>query len=188
MQSVIPSTVHSSVNAELSRTEEGSQRPFSFLVSTEGGSLQDTSLSKGSKKELKKKKGKAKSPTSCIIINTANTRYDVIKDVSKKVMGWRCNNHGDSEEFDVYWSDLGVLSDKLTKLKSHQKINHFPAMYNITRKNYLAKNLKRLERVFPNDYKFFPQTWLLPTEYAELRNQFHKKKHFTLIVKPEASS
>ena len=112
----------------------------------------------------------------------------MIKEVSKKVMGWRCTNNAENEEFDIFWSDLGVLSDKLTKLKNYQKINHFPAMYNITRKNYLAKNLKRLERVFPNDYKFFPQTWLLPTDYPELRNQFHKKKVFHMICKPEASS
>lgn len=43
-------------------------------------------------------------------------------------------------------------------------------MYNIARKNYLARNLKKMKKQFPNDYKFFPKTWLLPYELPELKN------------------
>lgn len=62
-------------------------------------------------------------------------------------------------------------------------------MYALARKNYLAKNLAKMQKAFPDDYKFFPKTWLLPTEYPDFRNQFQnkKKKNKTFIVKPEAS-
>jgi len=42
-------------------------------------------------------------------------------------------------------------------------------------------------KAFPDDYKFFPRTWLLPAEYADFRTQFQKGKARTFIVKPEAS-
>jgi hypothetical protein len=47
-------------------------------------------------------------------------------------------------------------------------------MWNITRKTFLAKNLKRFAKLFPLEYDFFPQTWILPTEHAELRAYIDK--------------
>ena len=60
-------------------------------------------------------------------------------------------------------------------------------MYALARKNHLARNLVRMQRLFPKEYKFFPKTWLLPAEYADFKQQFTKKKNKTFIVKPEAS-
>ena len=45
---------------------------------------------------------------------------------------------------------------------------------------------------FPNDYTFFPSTWLLPAEYGDFRKQFEQVKpgkngRKTFISKPEAS-
>lgn len=85
-------------------------------------------------------------------------------------MGWRVTkSENPNSEFDVYWNDIGIDSDKLQSLKPYQKTNHFPAMYQITRKTYLAKNLKRLQKLYPLDFDFFPRTWVLPNEVNELR-------------------
>lgn len=43
-------------------------------------------------------------------------------------------------------------------------------MFGITNKKYLAKNLKRLQKLFPMEFDFFPRTWVLPSEMIELRN------------------
>lgn len=74
-------------------------------------------------------------------------------------------------------------------MKHYQRINHFAGMYALARKNHLARNLGRMQKRFPDDYKFFPQTYLLPSEYSDFRNQFQNKKKMnkTFIVKPEAS-
>ena len=73
------------------------------------------------------------------------TDYPLIEKVSKEKLIWRVTkNENPLSEFDVYWSDLGIDSDRLQTLKPYQKVNHFPAMFQITRKTYLAKNLKRL--------------------------------------------
>jgi tubulin polyglutamylase TTLL6/13 len=72
-------------------------------------------------------------------------------------------------------------------MKKSQKVNHFPGMFEISRKNCLAKNLNRFRESFPNDYDFYPSTWLIPQEILKLKSHF-KGACPTLIVKPEASS
>lgn len=107
-------------------------------------------------------------------------------------MGWRVTKSENPNcEFDVYWNDIMVDSDKLASLKSYQKTNHFPSMYQITRKTCLAKNLKRLQKLFPLEFDFFPRTWVLPTEYNELLRFMHKsgkKKAATTAKKNKATA
>ena len=58
-------------------------------------------------------------------------------------------------------------------------------MYQLSRKNNLSKNLMRMYKIFPNEYNFFPKTWVLPQEMNDFRQQFNKKKNNkTFIVKP----
>ena len=90
-------------------------------------------------------------------------------------MGWRVSkNENPLSEFDVFWQDLGIDSERLSSLKLYQKVNHFPAMYQITRKTFLARNLKRLQKLFPLEYDFFPRTWVLPNEMNDLRTYAEK--------------
>lgn len=105
-----------------------------------------------------------------VIINLFKTEYPLIEQVAKEVMNWRVTkNENPLSEFDVYWQDLGIDSDRLQTLKPYQKVNHFPAMFQITRKTFLARNLKRLQKLFPLEYDFFPKTWILPNEINDLR-------------------
>jgi len=59
----------------------------------------------------------------------------------------------------------------------------------LSRKNNLGKSLMAFRKKFPNDYEFFPITWNLPTDYADLL-AYHEcrqqGKAQTFIVKPEA--
>lgn len=64
----------------------------------------------------------------------------------------------------------------------YQKINHFPGMISLTRKNFLAKNLNRMRKAHPQDYSFYPRTWALPSDYVD----FKLASHSVLIAKPEA--
>ena len=85
-------------------------------------------------------------------------------------MGWRVSkSERPTAEFDIYWNDIGIDSERLMMLKPYQKTNHFPVMFNITRKAYLAKNLKRVQKLYPLEFDFFPKTWVLPNELSELR-------------------
>lgn len=98
----------------------------------------------------------------------------------------------EKQEWDLYWCDNGVTVDRLYKMKPYQRINHFPGMYALARKDHLARNLNRMLKRFPEEYKFFPKTWLLPAEYGDFRKQFKentkgKAGRKTFISKPEAS-
>jgi tubulin polyglutamylase TTLL6/13 len=94
-------------------------------------------------------------------------------------LGWRITrNENFNSEWDVYFADLGIDSEHLAQMKPYQKINHFPAMYLIARKTFLGKNLKKLAKLCPEDYKFFPRTWILPQECNDLRyftQNYYKK-------------
>lgn len=55
----------------------------------------------------------------------------------------------------------------------------------------------KMRKQFPDDYNFFPVTYVLPVEYNEFKNQFNQMRNkqscsspakpITFIVKPEAS-
>ena len=70
-------------------------------------------------------------------------------------------------------------------------MNQYPGIHCISRKNLLARNLVKIKKVYPEKFKFFPRTWILPMEASEFRNNFIDKygrtvqKRKTYIVKPD---
>jgi hypothetical protein len=119
------------------------------------------------------------------MLNAYCTEYDIIHKVAKKILNYRLREHEEDhegavvngqgnqrlrEDWDISWHDLGITADFLTKMQPYQKVNQYPGMYQITRKNYLARNLMKMQRAFPDDYKFFPKTWLMPQEAQLFRN------------------
>ncbi|CAG9327501.1 ttll-11_9 [Blepharisma stoltei] len=130
---------------------------------------------------------KSKKKARKIIMNVALTKYLVVKKAATKYFGWKLTKTECDEDWDVFWTDSAVEPDKLARMKLYQKINHFPGMYALARKNHLAKNLNRLRKSLPKDFKFFPRTWLVPAEFSDLRQYSSQKKNKVFIVKPEAS-
>ena len=59
---------------------------------------------------------------------------------------------------------LLVIYLSFLQIFNFQKINHFPGMLEICRKDLLARNLIRMLKLFPKDYNIFPKTWCLPSE------------------------
>lgn len=120
-----------------------------------------------------------------ITINTSSTQYEIITEIAKD-FNWRLNSTEDEDdESDLIWTDSAVQAERFCKLKPYQKINHFPNMHELSRKNYLAKNLNKMKKLFPADYDFFPKTWIYPAEFPSLKLQSTPKTVY--IVKPEAS-
>ncbi|XP_053094847.1 tubulin polyglutamylase ttll6 [Pangasianodon hypophthalmus] len=72
------------------------------------------------------------------------------------------------------------------EMKRYQKINHFPGMNEICRKDLLARNLNRMLKLFPKDYNIFPRTWCLPADYSDFQAYTRAKKNKTYICKPES--
>ena len=116
------------------------------------------------------------------------TQYSVVSDVAEE-LNWKVQHNNDAGDWDVFWTDFAIDPDVLIKMHLFQKINHYPGIHTIARKNLLGLSLMALRNHFPEEYNFFPLTWMLPLQYAEFRGYFESKpkgKCRTYIVKPEA--
>ena len=117
----------------------------------------------------------------------SNTIYDVLRS-----RGWQEVKEGDGE-WDFYWCDVGWMREHFDHcyLEEHQRINHFRNHYELTRKNLMAKNLKRLKKLLEKESKleamkcdFFPTTFELPSEYHIFVEDFKKRPGTIWIMKP----
>lgn len=120
-------------------------------------------------------------------INVANTQYEVISELAVE-FGYEITDDPGDKESDIFWQDNAITPDQLSALSSDQRINHFPGIFTISRKDHLGKNLKGMSSLFPNSFKFFPPTWVLPKDFPDLKSQFNEKRAKTFICKPEALS
>nr|XP_033775545.1 tubulin polyglutamylase TTLL6 isoform X2 [Geotrypetes seraphini] len=116
-------------------------------------------------------------------INLTNCKYESVRRASK-LCGLK--EVGDDEEWTVYWTDCSVSLERVMDMKRFQKINHFPGMNEICRKDLLARNLNRLLKLFPKEYNIFPPTWCLPADYGDFQAHCRTKKNKTYICKPDS--
>ena len=93
----------------------------------------------------------------------------------------------------LIWID-GVLSmEEAENIKPHQRVNKIPCMDYICFKSTLFEELNNMRRKCPNIVNFYPQTYLLPTDYPELQ-RFHavmcgrKSSAPTWVIKPKSGS
>ena len=120
-----------------------------------------------------------------VSVNLSSTRYDVVKRVAEALNYSTTVENNDSF---IIWSDCMITAERCAELKPYQRINHFPGMGEIARKDCLARNLQKMQKCYSDDYDFFPKTWNLPADYTVLMNYYHdlkkKKKIKTFICKP----
>lgn len=131
--------------------------------------------------DLSQKKKKKK--RRIIGINLTSCKYESVRRAAR-VSGLK--EVGDEEEWTVYWTDCSVSLERVMDMKRFQKINHFPGMSEICRKDLLARNMNRLLKLFPKDYNIFPRTWCLPADYGDLQAYCRTKKNKTYICKPDS--
>ncbi|XP_064292502.1 tubulin polyglutamylase ttll6-like isoform X2 [Plodia interpunctella] len=122
---------------------------------------------------------------SQISICLTNCRYESIRKVAS-AFGMREVSEEDAWNF--YWTDMSVSVERAKEMKRFQRINHFPGMLEICRKDLLARNLNRMQKIYPKEYNFFPKTWCLPADFGEALNYSKSRKNKTFIIKPECGS
>lgn len=94
-------------------------------------------------------------------ICTSNCKYDAVRRVAAR---FGMKEVTEDSSWNLYWTDLSVSVERAKDMKRYQKVNHFPGMTEICRKDLLARNLNRMLKLFPKDYNFFPKTWCFPAE------------------------
>ncbi|XP_057667928.1 tubulin polyglutamylase ttll6-like [Diorhabda carinulata] len=155
-----------------SSEEKGQQKPKPIIEP----------ILKEKKEEVGKTKKKRKRTISVCL---THCRYDVIRRVAQK---YNYREVLEGENWNMYWTDLSITVDRCKDMKRFQKINHFPGMLEICRKDLLARNLNRMLRLFPREYNFFPKTWCFPADLGEAITYSRVRKNKTFILKPDAGS
>ncbi|XP_062948021.1 tubulin polyglutamylase TTLL13 [Cynocephalus volans] len=118
-----------------------------------------------------------------LAINLTNCKYESVRRAAQ-MCGLK--EVGEDEEWTVYWTDCSVSLERVMDMKRFQKINHFPGMTEICRKDLLARNLNRMQKLYPTEYNIFPRTWCLPTDYGDFQSYGRQRKTRTYICKPDS--
>ncbi|CAH8536931.1 unnamed protein product [Schistosoma rodhaini] len=102
------------------------------------------------------------------------------------------------EECDFFWCDPMTMKELFDHglMGNIIKICHFRNHFELTRKNLMVKNLKRLKRKWEKEYSkqegqildFFPTTFELPMEYHMFIEEFRRCPGSIWIMKPVAKS
>ena len=118
--------------------------------------------------------------------------HNTVCDVFSSQEGWQ-ETRSDTD-WDINWADVGWIRDFYDHIRfeEHQRVNHFRNHYELTRKDLMAKNLKRMRKHLAKHesiaesekYNFFPTTYVLPQEYGLFLESFKKNAGSTWIMKP----
>eukprot|EP00668_Euglena_longa_P014026 GGOE01017991.1.p1 GENE.GGOE01017991.1~~GGOE01017991.1.p1 ORF type:complete len:408 (+),score=146.40 GGOE01017991.1:110-1333(+) len=110
------------------------------------------------------------------------------------------------DDWNFFWASVYVVRQMFNpesgiRLGDHQIINHFPNHYELTRKDLMAKNIKRYKREKERDPShvlctaagetitdFLPTTYVLPSDYTIFVEEFKRDQSSLWIVKPSSSA
>ena len=82
-----------------------------------------------------------------------------------------------NQDFNIMWTSSNPNPNVFKSLLPHQRVNHFPRSYELTRKDRMYKNIERLQQAKGlKHFNFLPKTFILPTEFTEFTATFNKIK------------
>ncbi|KAM9386324.1 tubulin polyglutamylase TTLL7 [Pholidichthys leucotaenia] len=140
----------------------------------------------GSYQNSGKRKLRTKKKKGTITANVAGTKYEIVRIVINEIGFIKARD--EDETANLIWNDSAVQHEKIAELRNYQRINHFPGMGEICRKDCLARNMSKMIKSQPQEYSFIPKTWIFPAEYTQFQNYVkelrRKRKQKTFIVKP----
>ncbi|CAL1128030.1 unnamed protein product [Cladocopium goreaui] len=123
-----------------------------------------------------------------VLLNLSHSDYEVVAQVAED-RGWRVVKCEEKAAVcNVHWIDDANIGDWIRKVEPWMRINHFPGMNNaLARKTRLARNMARIQRMFPAAYKFVPPTWVIPDDFPDLEKRFgdNPESKVFYIVKPD---
>uniref|UniRef100_A0A3B1JNG9 Tubulin tyrosine ligase-like family, member 11 n=1 Tax=Astyanax mexicanus TaxID=7994 RepID=A0A3B1JNG9_ASTMX len=162
-----------------------------------GKILQGKTETNGSKEEDRGENGKEKGSRvvqkrRSVTVDTskAKTSLEALK-LSIKQLKWKEFPMGRRTACDIYWH--GVSFHDNENIVSGQ-VNKFPGMIEMLRKINLSRAVRTMQELFPEEYNFYPRSWILPDEYQLFSTQIRLLKDNdstlkpTFIVKPDSGS
>lgn len=120
----------------------------------------------------------------------AKTSLEALK-VSIRQLKWKEFPTGRRAACDIYWH--GVSFHDNENIISGQ-VNKFPGMVEMLHKINLSRAMRTMQELFPEEYNFYPRSWILPEEYQIFAAQVRMGRDSdpslrpTFIVKPDSGS
>jgi tubulin polyglutamylase TTLL1 len=113
--------------------------------------------------------------------------------------GWTECDEDDDENWNIYWASVNTVRNiysgrTFIKLHDFQIINHFPTFYELTRKDLMAKNIKKYKKALVKENKpvehldFIPLTYILPGDMSIFLEEFKRSPGSLWILKPSNKS
>ncbi|OCT67078.1 tubulin polyglutamylase TTLL11 [Xenopus laevis] len=139
------------------------------------------------KSNQKKAEGRGNKKQVTVDSSKAKTSLEALK-MSIKQLKWKEFPMGRRLPCDIYWH--GVSFHESDNLSSGQ-VNKFPGMTEMVRKINLSRAVRTMQELYPEEYNFYPQSWILPEEYHLFVAQVRLGKENdpawrpTFIVKPD---
>lgn len=143
---------------------------------------------KGSKEDGNKVAKKRKPVT--VDTSKAKTSLEALK-LSIRQLKWKEFPLGRRTACDIYWH--GVSFHDNDNIVSGL-VNKFPGMIEMLRKINLSRAVRTMQELFPEEYNFYPRSWILPEEFQQFSAQIRMVKDIdatlkpTFIVKPDGGS
>ena len=136
-----------------------------------------------------------------------NLKIKYKSDISRPTIIQNCKERNweiipiEDQKFNIYWATVKTIRTKIfnprskIRLQKHQLVNHFPNYYELTRKDLLVKNIKKLNfkikkiklkngMIIDTNTKIIPRSYILPLEYQKFYTDFKKSKNTKWIFKP----
>ena len=80
---------------------------------------------------------------------------------------WNSKKHEENEWNILFTTKRHFTLSSSYSLSAFQKLNHFKRTSQITKKDHLTRNLKRMRANFGKIYNFYPKTYQFPLQYSE---------------------
>ncbi|XP_008831668.1 tubulin polyglutamylase TTLL11 [Nannospalax galili] len=116
----------------------------------------------------------------------ARTSLDALK-ISLRQLRWKEFPFGRRLPCDIYWHGVSFHDNDILS----GQVNKFPGMTEMVRKITLSRAVRTMQNLFPEEYSFYPRSWILPEELQLFVAQVQMVKDGdpswkpTFIVKPD---
>ncbi|KAM8803660.1 tubulin polyglutamylase TTLL11 [Rhynchonycteris naso] len=117
----------------------------------------------------------------------ARTSLDALK-ISIRQLKWKEFPFGRRLPCDIYWHGVSFHDSDIFS----GQVNKFPGMTEMVRKITLSRAVRIMQNLFPEEYNFYPRSWILPDEFQLFAAQVRMVKDDdpswkpTFIVKPDS--
>ena len=130
-----------------------------------------------------------------VVFRLCDKAPDFLREVCLE-RGWEEYNEDHLEEsgdWNLWWKTQGFTTSEYKNCRPWQRLNHFPKSTKITKKDGLARNLRRMKTSYGGSiFNFFPRTFILPNEYKKFVSEFSRedgdKRSNYWICKPTEQS